>query len=89
MAKLSMRKIQFPRGGIEVALKWPLPQGLDEATLERLLFPPPRPSREARPLPPMKPLPAEPYVYAEWSKARAHIGICQRTFTKIFPAHCF
>lgn len=33
-------------------LRWPLPQGLDEATLERLLCPPPRPSREARPLPP-------------------------------------
>ncbi|MGH8526458.1 MAG: helix-turn-helix domain-containing protein [Gammaproteobacteria bacterium] len=32
-------------------LKWPLPQGLDESALERLLFPPPRPSREARPLP--------------------------------------
>lgn len=32
-------------------LSWPLPPGLDEATLERLLFPPPRSSRETRPLP--------------------------------------
>lgn len=32
-------------------LSWPLPQGLDESVLERLLFPPPRSPHQARALP--------------------------------------
>jgi transposase len=32
-------------------LSWPLPESLDDALLDRLLFPPPAPSGDARPLP--------------------------------------
>jgi hypothetical protein len=36
--------IEYLRRAARAGVSWPLPEGLDEATLERLLFPPP-PSR--------------------------------------------
>ena len=37
--------IEYLRRAATAGLCWPLPEGLDEATLERLLFPPPPPSK--------------------------------------------
>ncbi len=48
-------------------LSWPLPDDLNDADLERRLFPPPAPRRPA-----LKPLPREPYEFAEWKKVRVH-----------------
>lgn len=42
---------EYVRRARDAGLCWPLPEGLDDAELERLLFPPPKPASAARPLP--------------------------------------
>ena len=37
--------IEYLRRATTAGLSWPLPAGLDEAALERLLFPPPPPAK--------------------------------------------
>ncbi len=39
------------RRAVAAGLSWPLPEGLSDAELEQLLFPPPAPSNIARPMP--------------------------------------
>ncbi len=42
---------EYVRRARDAGLGWPLPAGLDDTELERLLFPPPKPASAARPLP--------------------------------------
>src|SRR5215471_7633293 len=42
---------EYVRRARDAGLSWPLPEGLDDAALERLLFLPPRPASTTRPLP--------------------------------------
>ena len=62
-----------------VGLRWPLPEGMDEEALERLLFPPPAPSVVRRPPPEW------PRLHAELRRKGVTLGLLWREYRELHP----
>ena len=67
-------------------VSWPLPDSVDDAGLERRLFPGSRRSLfEQLDRPALRPLPTERYVFAEWKQVRVnidyHVEVCGHDYS--------
>jgi len=60
-------------------LRWPLPEGMDEESLERLLFPPPAPSAVRRPLPEW------PALHQELRRKGMTLGLLWQEYRELHP----